>query len=137
MPRKIFVNLATKDVQRSKDFVVALGFKVEPKFSNDAASCVIVEENIFLMLLSEGFFKTFTPKELADPAKATEAIICLSCDSRQEVDEFVAKALAAGATRYKDPTDYGFMYGDSFADPDGHIWELNYMEPNADVQHIS
>lgn len=136
MHRSIFVNLATKDVQRSKDFVTALGFSIEPKFSNEVASCVIIDENIFVMLLAEEFFKTFTPKELVDPAKATETLICLSCSSREEVDELVAKAVAAGGTTYKEPTDYGFMYGHAFADPDGHIWELNYMAPNAEVQHL-
>jgi predicted lactoylglutathione lyase len=120
-----------KDLQRSIAFFTALGFTFDKNFTNEDATCMIVGENIFVMLLVETFFKTFTSKEISDAARTTEVLVCLSCESRAEVDAFVSKALAAGGTAPRKPQDHGFMYGHGFEDPDGHIWELVYMEPGA------
>ena len=130
--RMIFVNLPVKDLERSKAFFTAIGFTLNPQFSNDQAACMVVAENIFTMLLTEPFFETFLASgEIADTSKTTEVLTCLSCASREEVDDTVAKALAAGGTPWKPVMDMGFMYGASFRDPDGHVWELNYMDMSA------
>jgi len=131
MAKQIYVNLPVKDLKRSMAFFTALGFGFEPKFTNDSAACLIVAENIFIMLLIESFFMTFTKKELCDAKKSTEVLVCLSCDSRAQVTDLVAKATAAGGTIPREPQDHGFMYGHAFEDLDGHIWELIYMEPGA------
>jgi predicted lactoylglutathione lyase len=131
MARQIFVNLPVKDLPRSVAFFTALGFSFNPQFTNDDATCMIVDENIFVMLLVEPFFRTFIDKALCDARTSTEVLVCLSCDSRAEVDELVAKAVAAGGTTPRPPQDYGFMYSHAFEDPDSHIWELVYMEPQA------
>jgi predicted lactoylglutathione lyase len=129
MTTQIYVNLPVKDLKRSNSFFESLGFQLNPKFSNDQASCVILGENIFAMLLVESFFKTFTNKSICDATKSTEVLVCLSCESRARVDELVQKAIAAGGLTPRSPQDRGFMYGHGFADLDGHIWELIYMEP--------
>jgi predicted lactoylglutathione lyase len=94
---------------------------------------VVQKDSIHVMLLVEEFFKTFTTKSLTDTSKSTEVLLCLSCESRAEVDELVAKAVAAGGTTPSEPKDYGFMYGHGFQDIDGHLWELVYMDPNAEM----
>ncbi|WP_233833606.1 VOC family protein [Paraburkholderia sp. ZP32-5] len=132
MHKQIYVNLAVDNVERSKAFFTALGFSVEPRFSNDQAVSLILGENIYAMLLVKDMFKGFTPKPLANAKESTEVLVCLSCDSRAEVDALVAKALAAGGSAPRPPQDHGFMYGHAFEDLDGHIWELAYMEPGAD-----
>jgi uncharacterized protein len=129
MTTQIYVNLPVKDLTRSNSFFESLGFQLNPKFSNDQASCVILGENIFAMLLVESFFKTFTNKSICDATKSTEVLVCLSCESRARVDELVQKAIAAGGLTPRSPQDQGFMYGHGFEDLDGHIWELIYMEP--------
>ncbi|HSB72637.1 MAG TPA: VOC family protein [Candidatus Methylomirabilis sp.] len=134
MARQIYVNLPVKDLKRSTAFFTALGFNFEPKFTDDNAACMIVAENIFVMLLAENFFKTFTKKELCDAKKCTEVLVCLSCDSRAHVTDLVGKAAAAGGTIPGEPQDHGFMYGHAFEDLDGHIWELISMEPSAKGQ---
>lgn len=132
MHKQIFVNLAIKDMRRSQAFFKSLGFAFEPKFTNDQGACMIVGENIFVMLLVEPFFKSFiSDKSIVDATRNAEALVCLSCESRAEVDALVARAVAAGATAPRPPQDHGFMYGHGFEDLDGHIWELAYMEPNA------
>lgn len=133
MPQSICLNLPTKDVQRAQDFMSSLGFRIESRFSSETSSCVIISENILVMFLQENVFKTFTPKEIVDAKKANEMLISLGCGSREEVDELVAKAIAAGGTTIEDATDYGFMYSHGFVDPDGHMWGLNYMVPNAEI----
>ncbi|WP_289135966.1 VOC family protein [uncultured Brevibacillus sp.] len=125
---KIFVNLPVKDLQASIEFFAKIGFEFNPQFTDDNATCMVINDHIFVMLLVEGFFKTFTKKEIADATKSTEVIVALSADSREQVDEIVNKALAAGGTTPNEPTDHGFMYGRSFQDLDGHLWELIYME---------
>jgi len=130
MHTQIYVNLPVKDLNRSNAFFKALGFQLEPKFSNDQASCVILGENMFAMLLVESFFKTFTNKPICDATKSTEVLACLSCGSRAQVDDLVKKAVAAGGRAPREPQDHGQMYGHGFEDPDGHIWELIFMEPS-------
>lgn len=129
MARKIFVNLPVKDLQASVAFFTQLGFTFDPKFTDATATCMIVGGDIFVMLLTHEKFKMFTPKAIADATKATEVLVALSCESRQEVDDLVRKAVAGGGTTYNEPQDHGFMYGHGFQDLDGHIWELFYMEP--------
>lgn len=129
MATQIFVNLPVKDLQRSVAFFSALGYDFNLNFTNENATCMIVGENIFVMLLVESFFQTFIKKEICDARKSTEVLVCLSCDSRAKVDELIAKAVAAGGTIPREVLDYGFMYNQAFEDLDGHIWELVYMEP--------
>ena len=131
MARKIFVNLPVKDLKQSMAFFGELGFTFNSQFTDETAACMVVSDDIYAMLLTQNKFKTFTPKQVCDATKSTEVLVCLSADSRQEVDQLVRKAVAAGGTTYNEPQDYGFMYGHGFQDLDGHIWELAYMEPDA------
>jgi len=131
MSRKIFVNLPIKNMERSQAFFKSLGFSFNPQFTNEQGACMVVSDDIFVMLLVEPFFQTFTKKPIADATKTTEVLVCLSCDSRAEVDSLVKKALAAGGTSPNPPQDHGFMYGHGFTDLDGHVWELAYMDPSA------
>jgi predicted lactoylglutathione lyase len=131
MHKQIYVNLAVDDLPRARNFFSSLGFGFDPRFSNEQGACMVLGENIYAMLLVKDFFKTFTSKPLSDPAASTEVLLCLSCDSRAEVDHLVAKALAAGGQAPRAPQDHGFMYGHGFEDLDGHIWELVYMVPAA------
>ena len=129
--RKIFVNLPVRDLDRSKSFFAKLGFSFNPQFTDDKAASMILGEGAFAMFLTEPFFKTFTKKEICDTSRQTEGLFALSCDSRSEVDEMVRKAVANGGRRAMDPIDHGFMYGSSFYDPDGHHWEVFWMDPAA------
>ncbi|MEH2105140.1 VOC family protein [Nostoc sp.] len=131
MATKIFVNLPVKDLNQSVEFFTKLGFSFNAQFTDETATSMIVSDDIFVMLLTHDKFKTFTPKEICDATKSTEVLVCLSSQSREEVDEMVGKAVAAGGTTYNQPQDHGFMYGHGFADLDGHIWEIIYMEPSA------
>ena len=135
MARQIFVNLPIRDMDRSRAFFGALGFSFNPQFSNEQGACMVVSETIYVMLLVESFFQTFTAKRIADAREATEVLVCLSCDSRAEVDALVQKARAAGGTVPRTPQDHGFMYAHGFEDPDGHVWELVWMDPNAAPPH--
>ena len=130
MSTKIFVNLPIKDLTRSVEFFTKLGYKFNPQFTDEKATCMIIGEDIFVMLLVEEFFKSFIKKEIADTTKSTESIICLSADSREKVDEMVNKAVGAGGTIYKEPQDHGFMYGHAYQDLDGHLWEIMWMDPS-------
>jgi predicted lactoylglutathione lyase len=129
MATQIFVNLPVKDLKRSNAFFKELGFELNSKFSDERASCVILGDNIYAMLLTESFFQTFTNKTISDAKKSTEVLVCLSCESRAKVDELVKKAVSAGGRAPREPQDHGFMYGHGFEDLDGHIWELMFMEP--------
>ena len=129
--RKMFVNLAVRDLQRSVDFFTKLGFTFNPKFTDENGTCMIVNDDAYVMLLVEPFFKTFTPKPIADAKSTTEALIALSAESAADVNRIVEAAFAAGARRYKEPDDRGFMYGWGFEDLDGHIWEYVWMDPAA------
>lgn len=131
MATQIYVNLPVKNLERSRAFFTSLGYGFDPQFSNESGACMVIDENIYAMLLVESFFQTFTRKPVADATRSTEVLVCLSCDSRAQVDELVAKARAAGGTVPNEAQDHGFMYGHGFEDPDGHVWELMYMDPNA------
>jgi hypothetical protein len=131
MATKIFVNLPVNDLKKSMAFFTKLGFTFNPQFTDDNATCMIIGEDIFAMLLVEKFFKTFTRKEIADATKSTEAIIALSLESRAKVDEMVKKVKEAGGSEYREPQDYGWMYGRAFEDMDGHVWEVFYMDESA------
>lgn len=131
MSTQIFVNLPVQDLQKSVAFFEALGFSFNPQFTDETASCMVVSEHIFVMLLIHKRFKDFTPKAICDARQATEVLVCLSRESRAAVDAMVAKAVAAGGSTYNQPQDHGFMYAHGFQDLDGHIWELVFMEPAA------
>ena len=136
MATKIFVNLAVKDLQKSIEFFTHLGFTFNPQFTDESATCMIIGENIYAMLLVESRFKDFTKKELCDATKSTEVLIAIDADSRESVDELVRKAVEAGGSVYADKMDYGWMYGHSFADLDGHQWEVMYMDEAAMPENL-
>jgi uncharacterized protein len=131
MSTNIFINLPVKDLDRSKAFFSKLGYSFNAQFTDENAACMVISESIYVMLLTREFFQTFTPKEICDATKSTEVLVCLSSESRADVDEMVRKAVAAGGTTYKEPQDHGFMYGHGFQDLDSHIWEIMFMEPSA------
>jgi len=126
--RMIFVNLPVKSITASRAFFSALGFAFNEDFSNETAGCMVVEQNIFVMLLEHARFKDFITGDISDATKATEVLTCLSADSREAVDDMLAKALAAGGKPWKPIMDMGAMYGASFQDLDGHVWEVMYMD---------
>ncbi|MEQ4206635.1 glyoxalase/bleomycin resistance/extradiol dioxygenase family protein [Actinopolymorpha sp. B17G11] len=125
--RMIFVNLPVTDLKASTDFFTTLGFEFNPQFSDDKCACMVVDQNIFVMLLVEERFKDFINGEICDPAR-TEVITCLSAESRQQVDDTLAAALAAGGKPWQPMIEDGPMYGASFCDLDGHVWELMHMD---------
>lgn len=130
MATKIFVNLPVKDLQKSMGFFSKLGYSFHPQFTDEKAACMVISEDIYAMLLREEFFQGFTPKPIADAHKNTEVLIALSADSRAAVDDMLARVLATGGKEAREPQDMGFMYNRSFNDPDGHIWEIFWMDPN-------
>ncbi|HWH72901.1 MAG TPA: VOC family protein [Methylibium sp.] len=127
MNKQIFVNLPVKDLDRSKAFFAALGYGFNPQFTDANAACMVVSDSICVMLLVEPFFQGFTSKPVADAHRTTEVLICLSCDSRAELEDLVAKARAAGAAVPRALVDHGFMVQHGFEDLDGHVWELVHM----------
>ncbi len=127
MNKMVFFNLPVADLPKSMTFFKALGFANNPTFTDDTAACIVISDTIYVMLLTHAKFKQFTPKAVCDTSKAVEVLISLSCESRQEVDDLVAKALAAGGTTHDKPEDLGFMYSHSFVDPDGHGWGVLHM----------
>ena len=127
MNTKIYINLPVVELPRSLAFFKALGYAHNPQFTDDTAACIVISENIHVMALTHAKFREFTPKAICDTTKSAEVLLCLSCDSRQEVDDLVAKAVAAGGSKYAEPKDHGFMYQHSFDDPDGHPWEPIHM----------
>ena len=127
MSKQIFVNLPVADLPKSLAFFEALGFSRNPQFVDDTAACIVVSDTISVMLLTHDRFRSFTPKAICDTSKAVEVLLNLRCESRDEVDDLVAKALAAGGSTYDEPEDLGFMYSHSFVDPDGHGWGLFHM----------
>ena len=128
MSKQIFVNLPVKDLKKSMDFFSKLGFTFNPQFTDENAACMIIGENIYAMLLVESFFSTFTNKKISDATKTTEVLIAIDTESKELVDDMVKKAVAAGGTIYKEPADHGWMYQHSFADLDGHQWEVLYAD---------
>ncbi|QOV88325.1 VOC family protein [Humisphaera borealis] len=127
MNKQIFLNLPVADLSKSIAFYQALGYALNPQFTGDATACVVINETTFVMLLTHARFRDFTPKAICDTTQAVEILLTLSCDSRLEVDELVARAVAAGGTTYDKGEDFGFMYTHSFVDPDGHGWGLVHM----------
>jgi uncharacterized protein len=126
---KIFVNLPVRDLGRSIAFFKALGFSFNPQFTDETATCMVIGEDIYAMLLTHEKFATFTPKAIADATKVTEVLTALSVESRAEVDRLVDAALAAGGSEARAPMDHGFMVDRAFNDLDGHIWEIFWMDP--------
>ncbi|MFV7235378.1 VOC family protein [Flavobacterium sp. ZB4R12] len=131
MVSKIFINLAVKDLKKSITFFTKLGFSFNPKFTDESATCMIIAENIFAMLLTEERFKDFTKKEICNAHKNTEVLIAIAVESREKVDELVKNAVDAGGSIYMNQQDHGWMYVHSFADLDGHQWEILYMDESA------
>jgi uncharacterized protein len=129
-PRKLFVNVPVSDVQRSIRFFEALGFSFNPQFTDATATCMLVGEDAYFMLLARDRFTSFSKRPVGDPRTETNALFSISVRSREEVDEVVKKAVAAGGSYAADPQDHGFMYGWSFYDPDGHHWEVFWMDPS-------
>lgn len=127
----IFVNLAVNDLEASKKFFTDLGYTINPQFSDENAACVVISDTIVAMLMTKPFYATFTDKEIADPTKTSEVLICLSAESREKVDELVDRAISLGGTASGKTQDLGFMYGRSFDDLDGHSWEVVWMDPAA------
>ena len=128
MPSQVFINLSTKDLEKAKNFYTGLGFSINPQFTDEKAACVVISETIFVMLLKEAFFKTFIQnKEITDTSKNTEVLVALSAESKEKVNEMADKAIDSGGSSFRDPEDHGFMYTRSFQDPDGHIWEIVWM----------
>ena len=134
MSTQIFVNLPVKDLQRATDFYLGLGYSKNPEFSDDNATCVVVNEHIYVMLLVERFFQTFTKKKICDSATHTEAILALSADTKQDVDTLVNQAAAGGGQPSEESMDQGGMYSRSFQDLDGHHWEVFWMDQAAAAQ---
>jgi predicted lactoylglutathione lyase len=132
MSKMIFVNLPVNDLKLSTSFYEAVGAKKNAQFSDGTASCMVISETIHAMLLTHGKFRQFTPKAIADAKSTSEVLIALSADSRGDVDTMVEQASKAGGTADPCPRqDFGFMYGRSFEDPDGHIWEVMWMDAEA------
>jgi hypothetical protein len=131
MATKIFVNLPVKDLDKSKEFYTKIGFTINPQFTNETAACLVITEDIYVMILTHAMFKGFTPKEIADTTKTSQVINALSFDSREKVDEVFDNALNGGGTEERPTSDLGFMYSRSFNDPDGHTWEPFYMDMSA------
>ncbi len=134
MHRQIYVNLPITDMARSRAFFEALGYHFNPQFSNEQGACLVLGENLYVMLLVHPFFQGFIDKRIADSRESTEVLVCLSCESRAEVDQLVARAIAAGGRAPRPPQDHGFMYGHGFEDLDGHLWELVHMVDASQAQ---
>ena len=132
MAKLIFINLPVGDLARATAFYQAVGASKNPQFSDDTASCMVFSDTIHAMLLTHDKFRQFTPKKISDAKTTSEVLICISADSREAVDDVVSKAAAGGGAADPSPKqDYGFMYGRSFEDPDGHIWEVMWMDAEA------
>jgi predicted lactoylglutathione lyase len=130
MQRQIYVNLPIRELKTTLAFFSGLGFEFNSNFSNDDAACMIIGENIYAMLLTEPFFKTFlTTTSISDAKKTTEVLICINAESREKVDEMFKKAISLGGNAYRAAQDHGFMYAQAFQDLDGHIWEVMWMDP--------
>ncbi|MFD9329581.1 VOC family protein [Streptomyces sp. NPDC060065] len=127
----IFVNLAVNDVDTSKKFFTEIGYTINPQFSTDDCACVVISDTIVAMMLSKQRYADFTKKQIADSTKTSEVLLCLSAESREKVDELVDNAIAAGGSASGETQDHGFMYGRAFDDPDGHTWEVMWMDPAA------
>lgn len=132
MVKDVFINLPIKDLEKTKAFFTALGFTFNPQFTDEKAAALVLneEKGMYAMLLTEEFFKTFTKKSIANTTDTIEVINAIGFESKEQVDEILEKAFAAGATPVNEKYDYGWMYGGSFQDLDGHVWEVMYTDPN-------
>lgn len=128
MPSKVFINLPVQDLARSMDFFQNLGFSFNPQFTDEKAACMMISDSIFVMLLTNPYFKTFIDTEICNAHSSTEVLIALDASSADEVKQFISKAESLGAKLYAEAKDHGFMYQHSFADLDGHKWEMVYMD---------
>lgn len=131
MATRIFVNLPVEDLDRSMEFFRRLGYTYDPRFTDERAACMIVGDDIHVMLLTREMFASFAPNPVADATETTEVLVGLTAASREAVDETIRNAVEAGGSAVGEPQDHGFMYGHSFQDPDGHVWEFFFMEPGA------
>ncbi|GAC1344752.1 MAG: VOC family protein [Myxococcales bacterium] len=131
--RKLFVNLAVRNLKEAMGFFSKLGFEFDRRFTDEKAACLIVGADTFFMLLTEPFFRSFTPREVCDTSRQTEGMFAVSCGSRPEVDGLTDQAIALGGSPAGQPQDHGFMYSRGFYDLDGHHWEVLWMDPNAPV----
>lgn len=136
MAQLIFINLPVQDLERSKAFYTALGFQINPQFTNEDAACVVISDTIYVMLLTHSFFQRFTHKEIADASRSTEVLNCLSAESRAGVDTLMQKAGEGGGRVARPVKDEGFMYGGAFEDPDGHIWEVMWMDMSQHAEQM-
>ena len=136
METKMYLNLAVKDLNKAITFFNELGFPTNPKFTNEKGACIVIGENIYLMILVEEFYQTFTDKKICDSHTTSEALISISVETRKAVDEMIEKAVKAGGTDYKRENDYGWMYQRTFLDPDGHHWEVFYMDESQIPEHM-
>jgi predicted lactoylglutathione lyase len=127
MPTKIFVNTTVNDLKKSQAFFEALGWHFNPDFSDDSAACLVISDTIYAMLHTEASFRRFTSRPICDAKTSNEVLLAVSCESRNEVNSLVDKALAAGGTVFREPEDLGFMFLRSFQDLDGHVWEFFFM----------
>ena len=137
MPKMIFVNLPVTDLQRSTAFYEAVGATKNPQFSDETASCMVFSDTIYAMLLTHDKYRQFTTKRIADARETSEVMLCLSADSRGEVDRMAETAIASGGRQPREPNDHGFMYERAFEDPDGHIWEVMWMDMEAAAKAMS
>jgi len=131
MAKQIYVNIPVKDLNVAIKLYTHLGFTFNPQFTDENATCMIISEDIMVMLLKEEFFKTFTPKPIAKAKESTEVLICISAESREEVDQYVRLAIEAGGKALMPKQDHGWMYGHGFEDLDGHMWEIGFMDMSA------
>ena len=130
MPTQIYINLPVNDLSKTKSFFEQLGYSFNAQFTDEKAACMIISNDIYVMLLRRDFFETFTHKKVIDAKENTEVLICLSAENRNAVDELVQKAIAAGGKAHREPMDHGMMYQWAFEDLDGHIWEIAWMDEN-------
>ena len=137
MSRLIFVNLPVADLPAARAFYEAIGFANNPTFTDETAACMVLSDIIHVMLLTHEKFAQFTPKRIADAREASEVLICISADSREDVDSITGRAIAAGGREPREKQDYGFMYGRSFEDLDGHIWEPMWMDVEAATRTLN
>ena len=131
MSKKIYINLPVKELKKSISFFTKLGFAFNPQFTDENGTCMIVNDQVFVMLLAENFFKSFIDNEICDTTKSTEVLVAISVDSKKEVDDLVRKAITFGGKAHRQSMDHGWMIQKSFSDLDGHIWEIFYMDVNA------
>jgi predicted lactoylglutathione lyase len=133
--QQIFVNLPVKDLKKTMTFFKALGFTFNPKFTDKKAACMVIGENIYSMLITEKFFKTFIKKDISNAKKSTEVLLALSVESREKVDNIIWRAVKAGGKEPRPPQDYGWMYARAFEDINRHIWEVFFMDETARPDH--